>query len=89
MGVLVLVRSFGAIFTNVINGVGKLRVQQSTAVVSIIFNIPLGIIFAKYFDFGTTGVVIGTLIVTINGVIFRIIQYQKFITKRATGIWDK
>ena len=87
--ILVLLQSFGSIFTNLINGIGKLKIQRYTALATIIFNIPLSIFFAKYLKMGVPGIILGTIIVSANGLIFRLIQYRKIINKRAYGIWGQ
>ncbi len=85
----VLMQSFNSIFVNFINGVGKVGLQIYTALFSIIFNIPLSILFAKYLNMGVPGVLIATMVSTCLSLILRPLQYYKIINNKATGIWNR
>ena len=89
IAVLVLLRTFGAIFAHVINGFGFLRVQMINAIIGAIINIPLSIFLAKTLKMGALGVIFSTVIILSIGIILRFIQYHKIINNRAKGIWIK
>jgi O-antigen/teichoic acid export membrane protein len=70
-----------------INGVGKVKVQLILYLISTIINIPIGILFARWW--GITGVVISNLIIVLMmGIIF-FVQCRKIINRTAVNIWDK
>ncbi len=85
----VLIFSFQSIFISFINGVGKLRVQLYVAIVNMLLNIPLSILFAKTLGFGIAGVIMGTTVSAVFGLILGPVQYYKIINKTAKGIWLK
>lgn len=85
----VVIQSFTSIFVSFINGVGKIKLQLYTAIFSMIFNIPLSIFFAKYLNFGITGVIMGTMVSALLSLILRPLQYIKIISHKAKGIWNK
>lgn len=89
MAFYVLLITFNMVYVNFINGVGKIKLQLITAIVSIVINIPLSIFFAKYLEWGINGVIIATCCSLGYSVILRPLQYHKIINNKAKGIWDK
>jgi O-antigen/teichoic acid export membrane protein len=89
MGLFVILICWSYIFTNFINGVGKLKIQLYTSIFGIIANIPLAIIFIKYFNLGLSGIVLAIIISQLPGTIFMYIQYKKIISYQAKKIWIK
>lgn len=85
----VALMTYNMIYVNFINGVGKIKLQIITSVISMIINIPLSILFGKYLGWGSTGVVLATCFSLGYSVILRPIQYYKLINNTATGIWNK
>ncbi len=72
-----------------LNGTGKIKLQLYQSVLMAIINIPVSIFFAKSLNFGVNGIIIGTIICVIPGVILSRIQFFKIVTSTAMGIWDK
>lgn len=89
MGLYVIISSWNSIFSNVINGTGKIRLQLYGSIFLTIINIPLCILFAKHMNLGISGVILGTSVTLFPGSIISIIQYNKIINKKAKGIWNK
>ena len=54
--------TFGAIFVNVANGMGRIKLQLIMAIIEALLNIPLSIALATYGGLGIMGVKVGTLI---------------------------
>jgi O-antigen/teichoic acid export membrane protein len=88
MALFVLLMTFNMVYVNFINGVGKIKLQLITAIVSIGINIPLSIFFAKYLEWGINGVIMATCFSLGYSVILRPLQYYKIINNKAKGIWD-
>lgn len=89
MGVYVLARSYGSIYVNFLNGVGKVKLQFYTSIVSAIINIPLSVFFAKYCGMGVAGVMVATIVSISFGFLIAPYQYKMVISKRAVGIWNQ
>ncbi len=53
---------FNGIFTNIQNGMSKIRVQTFSSIVSCVLNIPLAYIFIKVFNLGIIGVMLSNII---------------------------
>lgn len=87
--VYVLMQTYVSIYVNFINGVGKIQLQLYTSLFSIIMNVPLSVLFAKYMHFGVQGVIMGTMVSTLISLVLRPVQYNKIINNKASGIWDK
>ncbi|MBJ2174281.1 oligosaccharide flippase family protein [Aureibaculum sp. A20] len=62
MGLFVIVRIFGEIYITFLNGIGKIKIQLIVSISAAIINIPLSIIFVKYFDLGNSGIILATVI---------------------------
>lgn len=88
MALFVAMLTFNMIYVNFINGVGKIKLQLYTSIVSMFLNIPLSILMGKYFGLGTTGVILATCICLSYSLFLWPLQYKKLIEKRATGIWN-
>jgi len=60
LGLLVMISTWNNIFAMFVNGIGRIKVQLYTAVVAMIINIPLALLFTKYFGLGLSGIVLAT-----------------------------
>ena len=89
MSIYVLLFTFNMIYVNFINGIGKIKLQLVTSIISMIINIPLSIFIGKYLGWGPTGVILATCFCLFYTVILSPIQYYKLINNKARGIWNK
>ena len=64
---------------NFLNGIGKVRLQLKLYVIGAFINIPLSIYFAKYLNFGSSGVILGTIVSIISMSILLPIQTFKLL----------
>ncbi len=62
MGLFVVIRIYGEIYVTFLNGIGKIRLQLFISIFAAIINIPLSIIFVKFFDLGNSGIILATVI---------------------------
>lgn len=84
----IAVQALNSIFVQVINGVGKVRVQMLVAIGGAVINIPLSIYLAGNMGMGVSGVIMATLATQVVAIVFVAIQYQKFISGQLSGIWN-
>lgn len=89
MALFVLMSTFNTIFVSFINGVGKIKLQLITSIISMVINIPLSIFLAKTLNLGVSGVMFATCFSMGYSVILRPLQYYKLINNKAKGIWNK
>lgn len=85
----IALQSLNTIFIQFINGVGKIKLQMRLGLIAALLNIPLSILFAKYFEFGVTGVIGATIFTQVLGIFVVVIQYRKIIYEKAKGIWNQ
>ncbi|HYF67847.1 MAG TPA: MATE family efflux transporter [Ohtaekwangia sp.] len=79
----------GRPYNTFVNGIGRVRLQLYSAVISIIITIPLAILFAKTLNLGGAGVVLATVCTTLPTTLLWRIQYKKILAGTARGIWNK
>lgn len=85
----IIILNWNAIFANFLNGVGKIRLQIFLAIIAGIINIPLCILFVKYFEIGLYAIPLANFISLSFGAFFGFFQYSKIISNKAIGIWNK
>jgi len=83
----VVINGWNSIYSQFLNGVGKVKLQLYLAVIGSLINIPLAIFLGK--SLGIYGVVLSTTLISIVSAIVTPIQYRKVVSNRATGIWNK
>ncbi len=81
MGLFVLVSTWNNVYAMFVNGVGKIKVQLYTAVIAMSLNIPLALLFTKYFGLGLSGVVLATCVSLLFAAIVLPIQVHHMIQK--------
>ena len=87
MAAYIIINAWNGIYSQFLNGVGKVRLQLLLAVIGSAINIPLAISLAK--NTGLYGVILATTIISVASAIVTPIQCKKIIDNKATGIWAK
>ncbi|CAM3673717.1 oligosaccharide flippase family protein [Flavobacterium chungbukense] len=85
----IAVTNWNAIFANFLNGVGKIRVQIVYAIIMGLINIPICFLLVKIFNFGTFAMPLSNFICLTFGALISYVQYNKIVSEKATGIWNK
>ena len=62
MAVYAFLQAWNRVFNWVLNGIGELNVTLYSMLIGAVINIPVSILFVKYFDMGTSGVILGTIV---------------------------
>ena len=83
----VIVNAWNAIYSQFLNGIGRIRLQLYVAVIGSAINIPLALTLGK--NLGVYGIVLSSIIICLMPGIYGPIQYHKIISGKARGIWDK
>jgi Na+-driven multidrug efflux pump len=87
MALFVIFRTFNSPFSSFMNGIGKIRVTLYIYLFLGVINIPLSLFFAKYLNFGVSGVILATAVCFfLSGAILSI-QYCKLTKQKAKGLW--
>ena len=77
-----ILTQFGAVFVNVTNGLGRVKLQMICAVIGSIINIPLSIFLATYCGLGLKGILLATLICCIGSWVLVPIDIVSFLRKK-------
>ncbi|MFK8008549.1 MAG: lipopolysaccharide biosynthesis protein [Saprospiraceae bacterium] len=77
------------LFNLIMNGTGKIKLQMYAWIFASIINIPLSVFFATVMEWGTVGIVLGTIVSMVPLAILSPIQVRKILSKNLSGIWDK
>ena len=81
---------FATIFVFVINGVGALRVQFISSIITCIGFFVMALLFIKRYKMGIESVLVASIVANVYGYIIAPLQYyQIFIKKSKAGIWYK
>ena len=87
VGVYMLSSSWDSLQVNLINGIGKIKLQSYVTLLGLFLHIPLSLCLGKYI--GALGVVTSMLAINLTYATFFTIQINKIINKKATGVWNK
>ena len=87
MGVYIIVIIFSLYFAHVLYGIGKIYLQMVITLCEAIVFIPLALYLANIM--GVNGVMVALILSNIPCLITNVIQYNKIISGRATGIWAR
>jgi O-antigen/teichoic acid export membrane protein len=83
----VIVNAWCGIYSQFLNGVGKIKLQLYSGLLGALINIPLAIYLGK--RFGIAGVVLSAFLLAIISAVWSPVQYNKLINNNARGIWNK
>lgn len=82
-----MVTIWGQVFCLFVNGIGALKIQFFTSMISPILFIAVTITLAKVFGMGMESVLIGSIVANFNGLILAPLQYWMVIHRKRQGIW--
>ncbi|MBE0649340.1 MAG: polysaccharide biosynthesis C-terminal domain-containing protein [Bacteroidales bacterium] len=86
VGVWVLINAWNSIFSQFLNGVGKIKLQLYIGISGALLNVPLAIFLGH--QLGIDGVLLANVIVGVVGACIYPFQYKKLINNNAKGIWN-
>jgi O-antigen/teichoic acid export membrane protein len=76
-----LLNIWNGIYSNLLNGLGKTKLQMVTSLFAIIFNIPLCFLFSKYFNLGIPGILYASTLCMLLFSVLSPFEVRKYITK--------
>ena len=82
-----ILMSWTGIFSQLLNGIGIIKLQLIIALIQCVNVIPLGIFLAKNLGFGSTGVVLSINLNLLLAAVFLYVQSNKIINGKAKGVW--
>ncbi len=87
VGVYMLSSSWDSLQVNLINGIGKIKLQSYVTLLGLFLHIPLSLFLGRYI--GALGVVTSMLVINMTYATFFTIQINKIINQKAKGIWNQ
>lgn len=87
VGLYIATMIWNNLYANIINGVGKIKIQLITSIICVIFNIPLALFFG--YKFGAVGVVASTCLMNLLPLVCLTVQVKKILSTKAIGIWNE
>ena len=87
MMVYFLTTIFGAVFVYFVNGIGALRIQYYSSLVSPLLFFALVMLMCKWGGMGMYAILIASVVANFNGLFLAPMQYFKVIIKREKGVW--
>jgi O-antigen/teichoic acid export membrane protein len=85
ISLFVTISAWNNIFAMFVNGIGRIKLQLYTAVVAMLANVPLSIIFAKFSGLGMSGIVVGTICSLLPAAVALPIQVHHLIRPSVKG----
>ncbi len=87
VAIWILLNTFSGIFSQFLNGVGKIKIQLTLAFTLAVLNIPLAITFGKLI--GVEGVLLANVLLSFITIWLYPLQYKKIMNNTAKGVWYK
>ena len=87
VAVYVITNLYCLLNSNIINGMGKIKLQLVFSNITMLLNIPLAILLGK--QFGVVGIIIPSILFSIVGIIIYMTQVSKLLNKSAKGVWNQ
>ena len=87
MAIYILVQSIGAVYMQLINGIGTIRIQLIVYVIFALVALPLMQYSCR--AFGLVGVLVAPSLVYFVQALLGKIQIEKIMNKTNTGVWNK
>jgi O-antigen/teichoic acid export membrane protein len=87
VAIYVITNFYSGLNSNVINGLGKIKLQLILSNITMLINIPLAILLGK--QFGIVGVIVPSVFFNIVGIFIYTTQVRKLLNRNAMGILNK
>ncbi|NVJ89810.1 MAG: oligosaccharide flippase family protein [Flavobacteriaceae bacterium] len=82
MSFFILIRVYGIIYMSFLNAIGIIKLQMWLYVFGALINIPISIFLVKYFNLGSSGVILGTIVSILGLSVFLPFQTYKILKKQ-------
>ena len=79
---------FSSVFVNVVNGMGTLKIQFVSSIVTSVFFIVISYVFINYLNMGVWSIILASILSNIYGFLISPIQVYKVLVERTSNkIW--
>jgi len=87
IGIYILILLYSLMYSSILNGMGKLRLQSINIVLVGILFVPICYSLSRLY--GVLGIVMGMCLIHLTGLILNVIQLHKILSNTAKGIWAR
>ncbi len=87
VSIFVMVNLWNMLFSQLLNGMGKIKLQLYVSLIGTFLNIPLAIYLGN--RYGVNGVVISSVVLSLISAIYGPYQVNLLLNKSAKGIWNE
>lgn len=87
MGLFVLISTWNNVYAMFVNGIGRIKPQLYTALIAMLLNIPLALLFTKYLELGLSGIVLATCVSLLLAAVVLPIQTRLIIRDGKRGVF--
>ena len=88
MATYVAITIFYSPYTYFLNGIGKVKLQMYSLVVTGLLSVPLAVFLITQLEMGASGVIAAMIASVLPHAILSPIQFRRILRQRARGIWD-
>ena len=88
IGFFVMISTWNNIYAMFVNGIGRIKLQLYTALIAMLLNIPLALLFTKYFGFGLSGVVLATCVSLLIAAVILPFQVHYIVRDGMKGVFE-
>ncbi|MDR1437341.1 MAG: polysaccharide biosynthesis protein [Candidatus Symbiothrix sp.] len=85
--VYVITSIYGAIHVNLLNGIGAIKIQFCSSLITPVLFILLCLLFIDVFQWGVFSLFIASIVSNLNGIVLAPLQYRKIFIEKKGGIW--
>ena len=78
----IIAMSFGSIYVNILNGMGRLKTQFYLSIITMIVFVPLSYLFAKQLNLGVFGICLALVIVNVNGLVAAPLEFRRIVNAK-------
>jgi len=82
-----ILNSWTGMFSHLLNGIGKIKLQLVLSIGIALINIPLAVLLGR--SFGIHGILLSNIILALIGSIIYPIQSKLIVSQKATGLWNE
>lgn len=86
VALFVMINLWNMLFSQLLNGMGKIKLQLYMSLIGTTLNIPLALFFGH--KYGVNGVVLSSIILSLISAVYGPYQVNLLLNKRAKGIWN-
>lgn len=87
VAIFIILNLWNSLFAQLLNGMGKIKIQLYVSILGTVLNIPLAIFLGN--NIGVEGVILSSIILSIISAIYAPYQVNLLLNKRAKGIWNE